>query len=107
MESIAQALNRALCFVSAHPGYISITAAMAIWAAFNTWRHKRIDGKILLTIKTNPPLTAEQIAQILKRKTSRIQSRLWDLEDRGKIIVNTATGVHLWTTNKFGGTKRG
>ena len=107
MGSIAQTLNRALCFVFAHLGCISITATMAIWAAFNAWRHKRIDGKILRTIRTNPPLSAEQIAQLLQRKTSRIESRLWDLEDRGKVIVNTATGVRLWTTQKFAGTKRG
>lgn len=94
MESIAHTV---WSFFVQHVACISVTTAMGIWTALNTWRHSRIDGKIMRAIhETGMPLRADAIGQRIHARTAKVESRLWDLLDREKVSQNTATGVRLW-----------
>jgi hypothetical protein len=93
MQSIAQQVAH---FFAQHIACISVTTAMAIWTALNTWWHKRIDGQIMRVVNTNPPLSTYKISTLIETRVSKTESRLWDLMDRGKVSENTATGERLW-----------
>jgi hypothetical protein len=78
----------------------AISSAMGIWAAINAYIHKRMDRKIMRAIyrRNGGSVTTYDIAKEIETSVGKIEARLFDLLDRGKVSrsTNNFEGKSYW-----------